>query len=81
MINKIGGGGGGARQAKVGLLASFKNGKVGRGAPPHPFRDGPLFFYLGGYHFGKINCLYTKHQRKKLSAEKVLSKKLFAQHW
>ena len=35
----------------------------------------------GGSNFGKINCLHTKNHRKKLSAEKILQKNLFAQHW
>ena len=40
-------------------------------------RDGPLFFYRGGgSYFGKINSLHAKNQRKKLSAEKFLSKKI-----
>ena len=43
-------------------------------------RDGPLFFYCW-VPFGKVNCLHTKSQRKNLSAEKILLKKLFAQHW
>ena len=39
-----------------------------------PEWDGPLSFYQSSSHFGKINCLNTKNQRKKLSADKFPKK-------
>ena len=36
-----------------------------------------IIFLPGSSHFGKINCLHTRNQRKKLLAEKLFEKNCF----